>query len=97
MFGRKSINGSVEWIGVTNFLRNGGMLWTLNLMSSYANLGDRGSSTGPNLGSGSEGYSKSVYINWNCPVRVLPIYHRRIFENTCSAARRTCDDILIEK
>ena len=53
MFGRNYINGSVEWLGVPNFLRNYGPPWTLNLLAPYANWWDRGSSTIPSFG----GYS----------------------------------------
>ena len=96
MLVRKSSNVIVEWIGVPNFPRNDGTPWTPNLLDPYANRGDRGSSTSTNLVSGSGGYSDSVYINWNRPNRVLPIYHQMIFENTPSAARRARDDLLME-
>ena len=79
MFGRNYINGSVEWLGIPNFLRNDGPLWNLNLLAPYANWGYKGSSTILNLVSGYGGYSYGVSINCNCPDRVLPIYHRRIF------------------
>ena len=39
MFGRNYINGSVEWLGVPDFLRNYGPHWTLNLLAPYANWG----------------------------------------------------------
>ena len=52
MFGSNYINGSVEWIGVPNFLSNYGPPWTLNILDPYDNCGGRGSSTSPNLGSG---------------------------------------------
>ena len=55
MFGRNSINGSVKWIGVPNFLRNDGPPWTLNILAPDANLGERGYSTNQNRGSGSGG------------------------------------------
>ena len=67
------INGSVKWLVVPNFLMNNGPPWTLNLLAPYANWGDRGSSTSPNLGIGSGGYSDGVSVNWNCPACVLPI------------------------
>ena len=35
----KYINGSVEWIGVPDFLRNDGLPWTLNLLAPYDNWG----------------------------------------------------------
>ena len=97
MFDRNSINGSVEWLGVTNLLRNDGTPWNLNLLAPYADWGDRRSSNSTNLGSGSGGYYDCVSINWNCPTHVLPIYHWMIFENTRSAACRACDDLLTDK
>ena len=39
MFVRKSMNVSVKWLGVPNFLRNSGPPWTLNLLSPYADWG----------------------------------------------------------
>ena len=33
------MNGSVEWLGVPNFLRNDGPPWTLNLLAYYDNWG----------------------------------------------------------
>ena len=97
MFGRNSINESVEWIGVPDFLSKYGPSSTLNLLDPYDSWGDRGSSTNPNWGSSSGGHSDVVSILWNRPARVLSVYHRRIFENTRSAARCACDDILMEK
>ena len=63
MLGRNSINGSVELLGVPNFLRTDGPPWTLNILAPYDNLGDRVSSTIPNLGNASGGYSDGVSIN----------------------------------
>ena len=65
MFGRNYINGSVEWLGVPNLLSNDGPPWTLNLLAPYDDWRGRGSSTSPNLGSGSGGYHDGVFINWN--------------------------------
>ena len=97
MFGRISINGSIEWLGVPNFLRNDGPPRKLNILAPYANWGDKGYNTSPNLVSGSRENSDGVSINWNCPAHILPVYHRRIFENTRSAARRTHEDLLMDK
>ena len=38
--------------------------------------------------------SVSVSVPWNHPVRVLPVYHYRILENTHAAARCVRDDLL---
>ena len=96
VFERKSINKSVEWIGVTSFVRNDGPPWILNLLAPYADWGYRGFITSQNLSIGSVGYFETVFINWNRPARVLPIYHRRIFENTRSAACCARDDLLMD-
>ena len=91
--GKKSINESFEWMGVPNFLRDDGPLWTANILAPYVNCGRGGTSTSHNLISGSGGYSSSVHINCNRPTRDLPIYHRRVFEKTCSAGRRARDNL----
>ena len=62
MFGSNFINGSVNWLGVPNLLSNDEPPWTLKLMDLYNILGDRGSSTRPNWGSGSVGHPGGVYI-----------------------------------
>ena len=90
-------NSSInKWIGIPIFLRNDGPPFTLNILDPCANWVNRGSSTSTKLGRGSMGYSDSVSINWNRPTRVLPIYHRRIFEKTCSTAHCACDYLLME-
>ena len=94
MSGRKLINESIEWLGIPSFPRNDGPPWTLNILDPYADWGGRGSSISQNFSSGSGGYSDSVFINCNRPARVLPIYHRRIFNITCSNARCNRDNLL---
>ena len=96
MFERKSINGSFKWIGIPDFLRENGPPWTSNLLDPYADWGRGVRSNSQNLTSGFGGYSDSVHINWNCPACKLPIYHRRVFENTSSAGRRKCVNLLRE-
>ena len=94
MFGRNLINGSFEWMCVPEFLSTNGPPWTANILAPYADWGRGGTSTRQYLISGSGGYSDSVHINWNRPYRNLPIYHRRVFENTRRTGRRTCDNLL---
>ena len=65
MFGRKWINGSFEWMGVSAFVRTNGTPWTANILAPYADWGRGVTSTSQNLISGSGGYSDSVYINLN--------------------------------
>ena len=62
MFGRNSINGSVEWLGIPDFLRNDGPPWILNLLAPYASWGDIGPSTNPKWGSGSGGHYDRVFL-----------------------------------
>ena len=93
MFRRIYINGSVEWLRVPDFLSNDGPPWTLNILDLNANWGDRWSSTSPNLGSGSEGNSDSVSINWNCSARVLPVNCRIIFDKSRSDSCRAHDNL----
>ena len=94
MFGKNSINGSVEWLGVPDFLRTDGPAWTANILAPHPSWLGVGSRTNPNLGSKSKGSSGGVSVPWNFPVRVLPVYHRRILENTRAAARCVFDDLL---
>ena len=61
MFVRNSMNGTVEWLGVPEFLRNDGPPWTLNLLDPYENWEDIGSITNPNWGSQSGGGFRQCY------------------------------------
>ena len=94
MFGRNSINESVEWLGVPDFLNNYGRPWTVNVLAPYASWGDIGSSTNQNWGSQYVGGSERVFVLYNFPVHVLPVHHWGIFENKLSAVRRVRDDLL---
>ena len=92
MFIRNSINGSVEWLGVPDLLSTNGPACTVNILAPHPSWRDRGSSTNPNWVSQSGGVFGSVSIPWNHPVRFLPVYHCRVFENMRAAAhvRRAC-------
>ena len=94
MFGRISINGSVEWLGVPDFHKTNVQACTANLLAPYPNWGDGGSATNLNWCSQYRGASGSFFVPWNHPVRVLPVYHYRISENMRAAAHRVCDDLL---
>ena len=96
MFGRNSTNGSVKRLGVPDFLMNDGPPWTANLLSPYASWGDRGPITNLKWGSQYVWGPDSVFVFWNRPIRVLSVYHRMIFENPRSAARRIRDNLLRE-
>ena len=94
MFGINSINGSVQWLGVPDFLRTDGPAWTANLLDTHPSWGDQGSSTNPNWGSQYGGHSDSVLIPWDCPVCVLPVYRHIILENSHTATRRVHNNLL---
>ena len=60
MFFRNSINGSVEWLGIPEFMRNNGPSWTANILAPHPSSGDRGSITNTNWVSQYGGGSDSV-------------------------------------
>ena len=74
MFSSKSINGSVEWMGVPEFLRTNGPAGTANILSPCPSWVDRGSVTNLNWGSQYRGCSYNVSVPWNYPIRVLLVY-----------------------
>ena len=86
MFGRNYINEISKWLGVPDFLINDGPPWTLNLLDSYSNWGDRGSITNPNWGSGYGGITE-VFLSRGI---VLPIsfqFITRGYLKTCAVMR----------
>ena len=89
---RVSINGSVELLGVPEFHRNGGPFWTTNLLSPHPSWVNGGTITNKNRISQPGITSGSVAVPWNCPVCVLPVYVRRLSENTRAAVHCVRDD-----
>ena len=96
MFGRNSINGSIEWLDVPNFLSTDGPPWTANTWAPHISGGNQESSTNPDWDSCSGENFDSVSIPWNRPVRVLPIYYWKVFQNTRSAVRCVRGNLLME-
>ena len=94
MFGINYINGSFQWLGVPDFLRTDGPARNAIMLAPHPSCGDQGPSTNLNWVSQTGGNFDSVSIPWNRPIRVYAVYHRKIFENTCAAARRVLDDLL---
>ena len=80
MFGRNYIDGSVEWVGIPDLLRNDVPPWTANILAPYHSWGYQGPSINLDWGSGFGGNSNSISVLWSLPTRVLPIYHWRVFE-----------------
>ena len=93
MFGVNSIYGSVQWLGVPDFLKTNGPAWTDNILAPNPSWGDGDTTTNPNCGSQPVGPYGRVAVLWSGTVRVMPYYVRRIPENTCSAARCVRDNI----
>ena len=48
MLGVNSISGSVQWLGIPDFLSTNGPPWTTNILAPHPIWGYRGSSTNPN-------------------------------------------------
>ena len=94
ILGRISINGSVKWLGVPDFHRNSGPSCTAHLLAPYSRWVDSGTTTNQNLGSQPGGYSGSVSVPWNCPIRVLLVYIRRISEICTPMHAIFCDNHL---
>ena len=84
MFGVNSINGSVQWLGVPDFLRTDGTPWTDNLLDPSPSWVDGGTTTNPNWGSQPGGPYGFFSVLWSGPVCVMPSYVRRSLENTRS-------------
>ena len=51
MFGRNSMNGCVQWLGIPNFLRTNGTAWNDNPLAPHPSWGDEVSITNLNWGS----------------------------------------------
>ena len=94
MFGRNSMNGCVQWLGIPNFLKTDGTAWNDNPLAPHPSWGDEGPSTNPNWGSQSPHHSDSISVRWNRPVCIIPVHHHMISENTRATACHVCDDIL---
>ena len=67
MFRVNSINVSVQWLGVPDFLMTDGPPWTDNILDIHPSWGELGSSTNPNWGSQFGVYSDSVSVLWTRP------------------------------
>ena len=94
MFGVNSINGSIQWLGVPAPLRTDGPLCNDNILAHSPAWETGGTATNPNWGSQPGGPYDSVDVLSSGPVRAMPDYVRRSLENTCSAVRRVCEDLL---
>ena len=95
MFGVNSINGSVQWLGVRDFLRTDGPPWSDNLLGPDLSWVDGGTTTNQNWVSQHGGTYGIVVVPCSRPVPVCQAYVRRSPENACAAARRVRDDPLL--
>ena len=94
IFGRISINGSVEYFGISDFYRTGGPFWIDNLLATHYSWGDGGITINHNWGSQPEGPSGNVAVLSNRPICVLLVYVCKISENTCVTVHRIRDNHL---
>ena len=94
IFGRISINGSVEYLGIPDFHRTDGPAWNETIMPPRSRWVEGDTSTNNKWGIQPGGDSGSVSVLWNCLVCVLPVYCRRVLESTRAAARCVRDDHL---
>ena len=94
MFEINSINGSVQWLGVPQFLRTNGPPWTDNILVPSPSWGNGGTSTNLNWGSQPGGHYIIVSVLSGVLVLAMLAYFLRSPEKTRSAARRVRDDLL---
>ena len=78
----------MEWLGVPDFHRTDETAWTANILDNCSSWWGGGTTTNQNWVSQYGGASGSVSVLWNCPICVLPVYCRRVLENTRAATRR---------
>ena len=83
---------SVQWAP----LRTDGPHWTDNILVTSPSWGTIGTATNLNWGSQLGGNYGSIAVPWSGPIHSMPDYVRRSPENTRSAARHVCDDLLQE-
>ena len=95
MFGRISINGSVELLGVPDFHRIDGPALTANILDPCPSWGDGGSDTNLKWWSQSGGAYGIVSVPWNRPFCVLPVYHCSILENTRAASVTISFEVIV--
>ena len=93
MFGRKSINGSVDFLGVSAPLRTYAPPWIDNILVPSPAWGAGGTTIDPNWGIQPGGPYGSVSIMWSGTIPAMPAYVRRSPENMRSVARRVRDDL----
>ena len=96
MFGVNSNNGSAQWLGVPSPLRKYGPPCIDNILAPSTTWGTGGTATNLNWGRQPGGTYVSVTVPWSGTVRAMTAYSRRVPENTRSAARRICDNLLQE-
>ena len=94
MFGVNSIYGIVQWLGIPAPLSTDGPHCEYNILAPSPDWGTGGTATNPNWGSQPGGLYGVFSVLCSGPVRAMPDYVRRSPENTRSAARRICDNLL---
>ena len=96
MYGWKSINGSVEWLGVPTFLRNDGLPWADNILCPSLQWGVRGTYAIWYLESQSGGRYSGVDVPWCGAAPARAAYLPWSPENARATARRIYEALLRE-
>ena len=88
MYSRKSMNGSVKWLGVPSFLRNDGPPWADNILCLSLRWGVRGTFEIWYLESKPGGHYGSVDVPWRGAVPARLAYLPWSPENARATTRR---------
>ena len=89
-----SINGSVEYLGIPDFHRTGGLFWAGNLLAPRYSWGGSGTTTNQNWVIPPGIPYGIVSVPWRVTIPTRPAYTLRIMENALAAACHACDDHL---
>ena len=96
IYSRKSINGSVEWLGVPRFGCNDGPPWTDHLLCPSPHWGDGARAVAWSWCIQPDGRYVGVDVPWSVPIPVCADCLPQSSENARATARRVCDACLRE-
>ena len=95
MYGQKSMNGSVKWLGVPTFLRNYGPPWDDNILCPSPRWGVRGTYKIWALEIQPASCYRCVDVPWRGAVSARPDYLPRSRKNARATVRRVHDNLLL--
>ena len=94
MFGQRSNNRGVEWLGVPTFLRNDRSPWDDNILCPSPRWGVRGTCVIWSLYSQHVGHYGSLDVPWRGALPSCVAYLTHSPENLCTTARRVSESTL---